>query len=115
MLIVFQRGRYWLPNSNVSTTRRIDGSGGKINSFWAMYSFRMSFWMVPPSTSIGMPRFSAMAMYMAHTIAAGLLIVIDVVIWSTGMPSNSTSMSASDDTATPHLPNSPRASGASES
>src|SRR4030065_65571 len=49
MLIVFQRGISRLPNSMVSTTRRIEGSGGKMNSFWAMYSFRMSFWMVPAS------------------------------------------------------------------
>ena len=34
---------------------RIDGSGGKIHSFWAMYSFRMSAWIVPPSASGGMP------------------------------------------------------------
>ncbi len=25
----------------------MDGSGGKIYSFWAMYSLRMSFWVVP--------------------------------------------------------------------
>ena len=113
MLMVFQRGRCWLPNSKVSTTSRIEGLGGKMNSFWAMYSFRMSFWMVPPSTSMGMPRFSAMAMYMAQMTAAGLLMVIEVVISSTGMPSNRISMSARLETATPHLPNSPRASGAS--
>ncbi len=62
-----------------------------------------------------MPRFSAAAMYMAQMMAAGLLIVMDVVTWSRGMPSSSTSMSASDETATPHLPNSPMASGASVS
>ena len=27
----------------------MDGSGGKIHSFWAMYSLRMSVWIVPPS------------------------------------------------------------------
>ena len=54
-------------------------------------------------------------MYMAQMIAAGLLMVMEVVTWSSGMPSSSASMSASDDTATPHLPNSPMASGASVS
>ena len=28
---------------NWSVTRRIEGLGGKMYSFWAMYSFRMSF------------------------------------------------------------------------
>jgi hypothetical protein len=30
----------------MSVTSRIDGSGGKIHSFWAMYSLRMSVWIV---------------------------------------------------------------------
>ena len=34
----------------MSVTSRIDGSGGKIHSFWAMYSLRMSFWIVPRSS-----------------------------------------------------------------
>ena len=66
MLIVFQRGISRVPNSIVSTTRRIEGSGGKRNSFCAMYSFRMSFWSVPPSLARAMPRFSAAAMYIAQ-------------------------------------------------
>ena len=33
----------------MSVTSRSDGSGGKIHSFWAMYSFRMSVWIVPRS------------------------------------------------------------------
>ena len=80
-------------------------------SFCAMYSFRMSFWVVPPSAVHGMPRFSAAARYIAQMIAAGELIVIEVVIWSSGMPSSSISMSASEEIATPHLPNSPSTSG----
>ena len=32
----------------VSVTSRIDGRGGKMYSFCAWYSFRMSFWIVPP-------------------------------------------------------------------
>src|SRR4030043_515352 len=59
MLIVFHSGISRLPNSMVSTTRRIEGSGGKMNSFWAMYSLRISFWMVPASRLRGTPRFSA--------------------------------------------------------
>jgi hypothetical protein len=40
-------------------TSRIDGRGGKMNSFWAWYSFRMSFWSVPPSGCGSTPAFSA--------------------------------------------------------
>ena len=115
MEMVFHLGNRWLPNSTVSVTNRMEGLGGKMYSFWAMYSLRMSFWMVPPSRCIGTPCFSAAAMYMAQTMAAGLLMVIDVVTLSRGMPSKRASMSRSEETATPHLPNSPSASGASVS
>ena len=71
--------------------------------------------MVPPRAAAGMPRFSAAAMYMAQRMAAGALMVMEVVTWSRGMPSKSTSMSAREETATPHLPNSPRAGGSSVS
>ena len=30
-----------------SVTSRTDGRGGKTYSFWAWYSFKMSFWSVP--------------------------------------------------------------------
>jgi hypothetical protein len=80
-----------------------------------MYSLRISFWMVPPSSSIGAPCFSAAAMYMAQMMAAGLLIVMLVVTSSSGMPSNRISISFKLEMATPHLPNSPAASGASVS
>ena len=43
--------------------------------------------------------------------AAGELIVIDVETRSRGRPPSRTSMSARDETATPHVPNSPSASG----
>ena len=39
----------------MSVTSRIDGSGGKMYSFCAMYSFRMSVWIVPRSRSRGTP------------------------------------------------------------
>ena len=54
-------------------------------------------------------------MYMAQMIAAGLLIVIDVLTSPSGMPAKSNSMSARELIATPHLPNSPSASSASVS
>jgi hypothetical protein len=38
---------------------------------------------------------------MAKITAAGPLIVMDVVTWSSGMPSNSRSISASEEIATP--------------
>ena len=100
-------------NSTVSVTSRIEGRGGKTNSFCAMYSLRMSFWSVPPSLARSIPRFSAAAMYMAQISGAGELIVIEVVIRSSGSWSSRISMSASEETATPHLPNSPAASSSS--
>ena len=42
-------------HSIMSTTSRIDGSGGKIHSFCAMYSLRMSVWTVPRSWSSATP------------------------------------------------------------
>ena len=86
-----------------------------MNSFWAVYSFKMSFWIVPPSAAGGTPCFSAVTMYMAQSTAAGAFMVIEVVTSPRGMPSNSTSISASDETATPPFPNSPVASGSSVS
>ncbi len=112
---MFQRGISRVPNSIVSVTRRSDGSGGKRNSFWATNSLRMSFWSVPSRAARGTPRFSAAAMYIAQIGAAGELIVIDVLIRSSGRPSSRTSMSARLLTATPHVPNSPSASGSSVS
>ena len=43
----------------MSPTSRIAGSTGKHHSFWAMYSLRMSVWIVPPSRSGPMPWRSA--------------------------------------------------------
>ena len=80
-------------------------------SFCAIYSFRISFWVVPRSLAHGMPRCSATTRYIAQMIAAGELIVIEVLIWSSGRPSSRISMSASEEIATPHLPNSPSTSG----
>ena len=42
-------------HSIMSTISRIDGSGGKIHSFWAMYSLRMSLCTVPRIRSRGTP------------------------------------------------------------
>ena len=43
-----QRGISAVQKRIVSATIRIDGRGGKMNSFCAWYSLRMSFWRVPP-------------------------------------------------------------------
>ena len=83
---------------------RIDSRGGKMYSFWAMNSFRMSFWIVPDSFFQSAPCFSATTRYIAKIIGAGELIVIDVVISPSEIPSKSRSMSASDMTLTPHFP-----------
>src|SRR5437867_3481917 len=90
------------------------GFTGTIHSRCAMYSLRASFWIVPPRRPAGMSRFSAAARYIAQTIEAGPLIVIDVVTLSTGIRSKRISMSRSVSTATPSRPTSPRESGSSE-
>jgi hypothetical protein len=43
----------------MSPSSRIAGSIGKHHSFWAMYSLRMSAWIVPPRRSAGTPWRSA--------------------------------------------------------
>ena len=51
-----------------------------MNSFWAMNSLRISFWMVPDSCVQSMPCCSATTRYIAKMMAAGELMVIDVVM-----------------------------------
>ena len=63
--------------------------------------------MVPESCFQSAPCFSATARYIAKIIGAGELMVIDVVMSASAMPSKSRSMSASDTMLTPHLPTSP--------
>jgi hypothetical protein len=94
-----------------SRTIRTDGSMGKIHSFCAMYSLRMSAWMVPESLWGSKPRRSASAAYMASRIQADGLMVIDTEIASRSIPSKSASMSASVSTATPSRPTSPALMG----
>src|SRR5256885_13565590 len=94
METVFQLGTWLAQYSIESTTRRMEGSGGKMNSFWAMNSFRMSFCRVPLTPENGTPCFSATARYMARRMAAGEVIVIDVDTSPRGMPRKSVSVSA---------------------
>ena len=75
----------------------------------------MSFCRVPEIFFQSAPCFSATARYIAQITAAGELIVIEVVTSASGIWSNSTSMSASELIATPHLPTSPSESAWSES
>ncbi len=109
------RGVWRAPNSMVSVTSRMDGRGGKMNSFCAMYSFRMSFCRVPETRAQSTPCFSATARYMAHSTAAGELMVMETVTSPSGMPRNRISMSSSEQTDAPHLPTSPSLSGWSAS
>src|SRR6058998_3890718 len=102
--MVFHRGTFAEQNEKMSVMIRIDGRGGKMYSFCAMNSLRMSFWIVPEIFVQSAPCFSATTRYIAKIIAAGELIVIDVVMSPSRMPSNSVSMSASEVTFTPHFP-----------
>ena len=70
-----------------SRTMRTDGAIGKQYSFCAMYSLRMSAWIVPDSLWRSRPRFFASATYIASKIHADGLIVIDTEIFSRSMPS----------------------------
>ena len=108
--MVFHFGTSLAQNAKMSVIRRIDGRGGKMYSFWAMNSLRMSFWMVPEMVFQSAPCCSATTRYIAKIIGAGELIVIDVVMSASEMPAKRRSMSASDMMLTPHLPTSPRQS-----
>ena len=81
----------------------------------ATYSFSTSFCAVPITSAEGTPCFSATAMYIATSTAAGALIVIDVLTRSSGIPANISSISASESMATPTCPISASAFGSSES
>src|SRR5882672_9126207 len=102
--MVFHLGTSVAQKPKMSVMIRIEGRGGKMYSFWAMNSLRMSFWMVPDNVCQSAPCFSATTRYIAKIIAAGELMVIDVVISARLIPSNSVSMSASDVMLTPHFP-----------
>jgi len=80
-----------------------------------MYSLKMSVWRVPSSSAMVAPWRSAATRYMANSIGAGPEMVIEVVSSSSGRPSNRISMSATESTATPQWPTSPRERGSSES
>ena len=99
----------------MSVTSRMDGSVVEIDSFWAMYSLRMSVWIVPRSSERGTPWFSATPRSKASAIGAVQLIVMDVETSPSGMPENSVSMSSSESIATPSRPTSPSERGWSQS
>ena len=93
----------------------IDGSVGNIYVPLAIYSFNMSFWIVPLNLSADTPCFSATAIYIAKRTAAGALIVIEVLTLSRGIPLNNISISFNESIATPTFPTSPWANAWSES
>ena len=80
-----------------------------------MNSLRMSFWMVPASFSGGTPCSSAATMYSASTGSTAPFIVIDTLISSSRIESNSSRMSRIESIATPAIPTSPVTRGWSES
>ena len=58
---------------------RIEGRGGKMYSFWAMYSLRMSFWSVPADLLHVDPLLLRHRQVHGEGIGAVELIVIEVV------------------------------------
>ena len=99
----------------MSAISRIDGPGGNAYVPRARNSLRMSFWVVPWSFDSSTPFSRATTMYSASSHAAVALIVIDVFISSSGMPSISACMSPLWAIGTPTLPTSPRDRGSSGS
>ena len=81
----------------------------------AMYSFRMSFCVVPVRAVPATPCSSPTSSYNNINSAAGALIVIDVDTLPSGMPSKRVRMSSTESIATPTLPTSPSAIEESES
>src|SRR4030042_3009871 len=79
-LIALNRGISLLQYSTRSPTSLIEGSGGKIQVPRAMYSFKISFWIVPRSFLGSTPCFFATRTYIARMIGAVALIVKDVEI-----------------------------------
>ena len=77
------------------------GRGGNSHSFCAMYSLKMSVCSVPSSLARSAPWRSAATRYMQKTGTAGPLIVIEVVVSASLIPSNRTSRSAAESIATP--------------
>ena len=63
----------------MSVTMRMDGRGGKTYSFCAWYSFKHVVLNRPAEPRAFTPASAAAATYIASTIAAGELIVIEVV------------------------------------
>ena len=62
-----------------------------------------------------MPSDSAVSWYMSSSVAAGALMVIEVLTLSSGSPLNRVRMSSRESIATPTLPTSPLAIDSSES
>ncbi len=58
-----------------------------------MNSLRMSFWMVPESLEAATPCSSAATTYSARIGSTAPFMVIDTLIWSSGMPENRVRMS----------------------
>ena len=102
-------------NTIMSRISRSDGRIGKIHSFCATYSLRMSACTVPERRLRSKPRACATAMYMASRIQAVGLIVIETEIVSRSIPAKSASTSSMVSTATPSRPTSPSDRGSSES
>ena len=67
--------------------------------------------MVPDSSSCFTPCSSPATMKLASTGSTAPFMVIDTLIWSSGMPSNRIFMSSTESIATPALPTSPTTRG----
>ena len=83
--------------------------------FLAIYSFKISFCVVPRNVAGEKPCNSATLIYSESKVDAVELIVIDVLTLSIGIPSKHVTISFSELMATPVLPTSPSDCESSES
>ncbi len=107
MLIGFHFGVFSTLHAIMSVMSRIEGSGGKTYVPRERYSLMMSFWVVPLSSRRSAPCSSATVTYRASSHIAVALMVIEVFMRSSGMPSSRARMSPRWTTGTPTLPTSP--------
>ena len=116
MLMVFHLGTSWEQYSKISVIRRMEGLRREDVGAPGGIFLEDVVLDRPAAACAGVtPCFSATAMYMARRMAAGALMVMEVLTLSRGIPSKRISMSSSESMATPTLPTSPWARGWSES
>jgi hypothetical protein len=108
-------GIYWEVYWKISDMIFIDGSGGYMNVFLTMNSFKISFWMVPFNYSSLAPYSRAVTIYIAKMGKTAPFIVMETEISLRGISLNKIFISSTESIATPAMPTSPTTLSWSES